>query len=148
MGAIALTLLKKYWLYLILVGIIGGMGVAYKIKQAELNDANQQIATLKLQVTALNTTVTNLNGQIANLGNSIANQNLAINQLKADSNAKQTQLDALAKNLQILVVKQAATVKALEAATAPKTVNDAVTYLNDTLEGAVTWLNTMQNTSQ
>lgn len=144
MGAIALTLLKKYWLYLILVGIIGGMGVAYKIKQAELNDANQQIATLKLQVTALNTTVTNLNGQIVNATNAIEQQNAAINQLQAKSQAEQVQLTTLAQNLTQLQVKQAATLKQLEAATAPTNDTDILNYLNANAEGAVTWLDTMQ----
>ena len=140
MVAILLDILKKYWLYLILLGIIGSMGIAYKIKASELTTAN-------IRITALNTTVVNLNGQIANEANAIAIQNNAINLLKSASDAKQAQLDALGKSLQDLTVKQAATVKALEAATAPQTDAATITYLQNTLQGVQAWSNTL-NTLQ
>ena len=117
----------------------GGLALELKIKTDELTAAKAQVAGLTAQVNGLNDQVGNLKGQISNADNAIAIQNNAIAQLKADSDAEQVQLTTLAKNLNDLQVKEASTVKALQAATAPKNVSDAITYLQTGIEGVLTW---------
>lgn len=123
------------------------MGVAYKIKVAQLADANLKVTSLTDQVNALNATVGNLQGQITNLTSAAAIQNTAINELKADADAKQAQLNTLAQNLKDMSAKQAATLAALEAATAPQTDAAILTDLQQSVQGVLTWASTL-NTSQ